>query len=179
MSLYGGIKFAAPETVSVPVEAPTKQKEKEPSGKSAPVFLTGHVADRPAGPSSITTSAPKPANKVAAGYSAALKFAPRIKQPKPAQPSRPIGNYTSASVVERQPDIRPIGAGSVSAASTNISGDDLVLGADGRPLARAPAMTLGAEGKGKGIKRDREEEKKRKKKKKVRACHDGYVASLR
>jgi hypothetical protein len=80
-------------------------------------------------------------------------------------------------VIEKQPDI-------VRSAEPKLTipvGDDVMLGPDGKPLARAPAMTLAAAEKGRGRgtgagwKREREGkgEGKRKKKKKVSlACTD-------
>lgn len=104
---------------------------------------------------------------------AVLAFAPRIKQPKPSGSSRPIGNYTSATLIEKKPDLIGRTEDHIRGVGIKSSGkneDEIALGQDGRPLARAPAMTLAAGsagGAGKGIKRDREEEKRRKKKSKV------------
>ena len=184
MSLYGGIKFSAAELEVQRAESVRKEEEAKknaPKGKpSSPVITSSQVLTKPSAstsklPSLGSTS--KAPIKLPPGQSAALNFAPRIRQTKPPAPPRPIGNYTAAPVIEKQPDlVRP----SSAAQPSKWGEDEDVLGQDGKVLARAPAMTLGpgAGEKGKGMKRDREEEKKRKKKNKVRA-HPTRLISTR
>lgn len=136
-------------------------------------------------------TASKPLQKVAKPSTAVLAFAPRIKQPKiQTQPSRPVGNYTAAQVIEKKPDLvgdssgsgTPTGHGpGMGSGSGNGMGyrgakeEEVVFGQDGKALARAPAMTLSAgatgEARVKGVKRTREEEKQRKKNNKVSHIH--------
>ena len=133
-------------------------------------------------------------------WSAALKFAPRIPKPKAAPTGRPTALTTlpldaasaqngsgiasgSGSAGEATPPISSISIAKVyqpdivRSAEPQLFGvnkqdkNEIVLGADGRPLARAPAMLL-TSGKGKGKRKGKDgaqpaEGKKRKKKKKV------------
>ncbi|KAK8864315.1 hypothetical protein IAR55_001562 [Kwoniella newhampshirensis] len=172
MSLYGGIKFSAAEI------------QAQADAEAASDRATASTSDSKSGSTSTSTSAPK----VAAGYSAALKFAPRIPKPKPTyRPAgfAPISSTSSAPAPASTSYIPPtINDGLTNVESSGVRIDivrtaepvlksqeeEVVLGPDGLPLAKAPAMTLAAGGqKGKFGKRDRvggDGQKKKKKKKK-------------
>ncbi|KAI9639480.1 uncharacterized protein MKK02DRAFT_39779 [Dioszegia hungarica] len=173
MSLYGGIKFTTAELEAAALKDAQAEKPKASAG--------------------LSVSNPKPLVKAAKPSAAILAFAPRVKQAKPSQPTRPLGNYTAAPVIEKKPDlVRSTSSGEASPAAyggIEVSSKSkaeieevVALGQDGRPLARAPAMTLGiagGEGKDRGMKRDREEEKRRKKKnKKKKQQQQQYMSNF-
>lgn len=155
MSLYGGIKFS------------TKNLEDEPEQRETP-----RPADTDAG--SLPPSQSR--QKQPAAFSSALKFAPRInkkpqKQPAPSAHVTALPLPLNPSTVEGTADIvrsaEPV-LHSRSPAAQEENDAQLVFGPDGLPLAKAPAMTIGA--KAKGGYRDRlgndvSGEKKKKKKK--------------
>ncbi|OWZ60169.1 splicing factor 45 [Cryptococcus neoformans c45] len=155
MSLYGGIKFS------------TKNLENEPEQGETP-----RPADTDAG--SLPPSQSR--QKQPAAFSSALKFAPRInkkpqKQPAPSAHVTALPLPLNPSTVEGTADIvrsaEPV-LHSRSPAAQEENDAQLVFGPDGLPLAKAPAMTIGA--KAKGGYRDRlgndvSGEKKKKKKK--------------
>lgn len=152
MSLYGGIKFA--------IGKPGDEVQEGQAGEGS----TTQGSNLSSTQNKETTQAPKPA--VGKG-SAALKFAPRIRQSKPAQPKRsgPTTIYAAEPVFidTQHPSAGPLSA-STSAAQKNVETNEVVIGNDGRPLARAPAMTIAAAQKGKA---GDDERKKKKKKKRV------------
>lgn len=151
MSLYGGIKFA----IGKPDEAKEAGDTGEGSSAQGSTSTTTQNKD--------TTQAPKPTVSVGKG-SAALKFAPRIRQPKPAQPPRSGATTIYAAepvfVDTRHPATGPSSASTLT--SQKVANEEVVLGNDGRPLARAPAMTIAAAQRA----RPGDDERKKKKKKK-------------
>ena len=172
MSLYAGIKFnksqaendVSTSTDLTPITAPAQTLQQTTASASPAVSSPTPESSRP--------NIVKPAGE----WSAALKFAPRIPKPKPTTPARPAGfsatTYSAApTVIEAKADI-------IRTADPQLKvEDDVVLGPDGKPLAKAPAMTLvaaGAKGNGKkAAKREWERQRlmgegaARKKKKKV------------
>ena len=102
---------------------------------------------------------PNPAAKA----SAALKFAPRIRQPKSS--IGPSTTYTAEPVFIDTLRPEPPSTAS-SSSSVKEKKHEVVFGKDGEALAKAPAMTLNAGG-GKR-ERGKEEEQRRKQKKKQR-----------
>ena len=175
MSLYAGIKFDK----SQPDHALSTSADLTPITAHSP---TNHQITSSAAPSSSVTDSSRPnIVKPAGEWSAALKFAPRIPKSKPATAPRPAGfsatTYSAApTVIEAKADI-------VRSSEPQLKvEDEIVLGRDGKPLAKAPAMTLAAAGAKrapgngkKGTKREWERQRlmgegaTRKKKKKVRA----------
>ncbi|WVW83811.1 hypothetical protein I302_105832 [Kwoniella bestiolae CBS 10118] len=172
MSLYGGIKFASSSGSAPPEEGKPSTSTSQPSSST---FTSGQGQP--------PTSTPQP--QKTGEWSAALKFAPRVNKPKPLTASRPIGfasttttiassssSGTSPIVTKSKPDIIRSAEPSLTGVGISTGGqnveDEIQFGADGLPLAKAPAMTLVPKGAGTG-KREREgEDKKRKKKKKKR-----------
>jgi splicing factor 45 len=83
-------------------------------------------------------------------WSAALKFAPRIPKSRPIPTPRPVVSTTTFAAA---PVIIQAKAEIVKPAEVYREEvvEQIVLGLDGKPLARAPAMTLiGGKWKGKG-----------------------------
>ncbi|WVQ80643.1 hypothetical protein IAT38_002748 [Cryptococcus sp. DSM 104549] len=183
MSLYGGIKFSATPSDTDPADP--KSATGAPSSTSS--------ASAP-GASSNGGNPPHKLAKAPVGGSSALKFAPRINK-KPAQ-ARPAGTFGAAGagqlgeargiVRSAEPVLHSTSAAAPSHVTATVHSsaavgtappgggeDEVILGPDGMPLAKAPAMTL-AKGKGKGgsgWKRDRNlgdgQKRRRKKKKRV------------
>jgi len=180
MSLYSGIKFSSGQI------DPALSLTGDPSSSSS--------SRNPQDPGTAASTAPSSSNgessklplvKPAGEWSAALKFAPRIPKSKPtAAPPRPAGfaatTYSAApTVIEAKADL-------IRSAEPQLKVDDeVVLGPDGKPLARAPAMTLGVGDKRglktgkKGAKRDWDRERgsgegRKKKKKKKASCLLSY-----
>jgi splicing factor 45 len=162
MSLYGGIKFNIGDG---------QQLEKPSSGSSSPKQSTetGSHQDGAGDPaqSAFTGSESKvrpsaQPSKPATKPSAALKFAPRIRQPRPA--AGPSTTYSAEPVFVDT--LRPEPPTSASTSSAKGKSHEVVFGNDGKALAKAPAMTLVAGG-GKR-ERGKEEEQRRKLKKKQR-----------
>lgn len=119
----------------------------------------------PSKPNTKQTSASLPT----AGFSTALKFAPRINKPKPA-PARPAHASTAfdaAGVLEKAPTLV------VQPKTSSPAQPEIKLGSDGKPLAAAPAMTI----VDKKVKRTREQERERQKKKKARAGAGPYAST--
>lgn len=172
MSLYGGIKFSLAKPGQT-ADAETEQPDKgecldDDRDIESKLISTGNV-EPPA--SSSTTPGPskqpqvlKPGGK----SSAALKFAPRIRQTKPASGRPPASvsatTYSAEPVFidTQQPAERT--STPVAQAPAQNEKEEVVLGADGQPLAKAPAMTLAAAKRARG---GDEERKKKKKKKRV------------
>ncbi len=144
MSLYSGIKFGNGQS------DPTVATSATPSSSiSTRVDEPSTSASPSASPANIESSKPALA-KPAGEWSTALKFAPRIPKAKPiTAPPRPAGFSTTTysavpTVIEAKADI-------VRSAEPQLKvEDEVVLGPDGKPLARAPAMTLGAGGEKRG-----------------------------
>jgi hypothetical protein len=158
-------------------------------------------------------STAKPIPKATGEWSASLKFAPRVNKPKPPLSSSSrapasggfgasahSGTSTPTSAISQSTSPGPGGPGSGgfgaviersadivrSAEPKLVRTEEVMLGPDGKPLARAPAMTLARDkamrsvgagaGSGSGpMKRDRDGrgENKRKKKKKVSGANTG------
>jgi hypothetical protein len=92
--------------------------------------------------------------------SAALKFAPRIRQPKPV--AGPSTMYAAEPVFIDTLQPGPTASSSTSQAKNQ----EVVFGNDGKALAKAPAMTLNAGKRERG----KEDSERRKQKKKQRVC---------
>ncbi|WWD17386.1 hypothetical protein CI109_101827 [Kwoniella shandongensis] len=170
MSLYSGIKFSASE-LQAQADAKTASDRNQAS-TSTSISTSSSTSETKPSSSGPSASAPK----AAAGYSAALKFAPRIPKPKPTTSNARPAGFVPAPLTS-------IGNGLASASSSvdivrsaepilNVQQEkEIQFGPDGLPLAKAPAMTLAAGQKGKFGKRDRGagdgQKKKKKKKKKI------------
>lgn len=92
--------------------------------------------------------------------SAALKFAPRIRQPKPV--AGPSTMYAAEPVFIDTLQPGPTASSSISQAKNQ----EVIFGNDGKALAKAPAMTLNAGKRERG----KEDSERRKQKKKQRVC---------
>jgi splicing factor 45 len=177
MSLFSGIKFtsekakalaAAPGSSASSAPATTREsssldRSPVPSYTIQAISLTNVATSIPAAPTVISKPVQPP--KATAEWSPALKFAPRLNKPKAARPAAgPSTIYSAAPtvVVKHATVEKPTQA--VQAVDER---DEDILGPDGKPLARAPAMTLGTSAK---RDRGRTDGKKKKGKKKVSLC---------
>lgn len=159
-----------------------------PSAPPQPAPIPTPTAKTSTAPSSSSSSKPAPTGE----WSAALKFAPRAKKPAaPASASRAPAwkssssastsvnsTYTAAQVIMKPPELTGASGTSTPAA------EEVILGTDGKPLAKAPSMTLRTNtGYRKGAKYARggaarpetlgDSEGKKRKKKKVRPRVEG------
>ena len=137
MSLYGGIKFTdAAKAIAGDAPSPLVAKEEASAGPPGSKQVASETDS--AGPSTGPPSIPHPKPVV---QSDVLKFAPRINKAKPM--NKPVG--TSIPVYSAPPSISSPGPSSSRPESVPSKGaeeEQVVLGPDGRPLAKAPAMTL-------------------------------------
>ncbi|ORY34087.1 hypothetical protein BCR39DRAFT_235924 [Naematelia encephala] len=168
MSLYSGIKFTAAELAA---EAALNASEaaKKTAAASATAPTTSSSSSSPSG-----INKPAVPAKASAEWSASLKFAPRLNKPKPTTTARPPTTSYSAEPTVAVGIVKPLET------TNKTKEDEIVLGVDGKPLAKAPAMTLAAAGQkewsarekeGWGAKRDRgAADVRKKKKKKVCDC---------
>lgn len=191
MSLYSGIKFAVGDAPTQG-ESSSNASSQLPSGSQAGELASActsksRFAGCPprsaltskAGPSSAKGTSTTAGSKADPGWSAALKFAPRLNKPKPAVAAVRSGTITPTTVYSAEPTVV---VKSATPAATDVRSeggpkDEVMLGTDGKPLAKAPAMTLGARNSGSGsaIKRERgRDDGKKKKKKKVSGCSAKY-----
>lgn len=104
--------------------------------------------------------------------SAALNFAPRINKPKPTAP-KPVSTFTSYTSTPVEKTAPPTGiAGIVRSAEPVLINqiekkeNQVILGKDGKPLAKAPAMLIGSK-KVAGWKNQSDDAAKKRKKKKA------------
>ncbi|WVQ72427.1 hypothetical protein IAR50_001979 [Cryptococcus sp. DSM 104548] len=168
MSLYGGIKFAAPT-------APQQQAEEQPSSSSTPASTSVTSDDPPATAAPAQLSKAKPVVET----STALKFAPRIKT-KPSRSALPT--LTPVVIphvgVSSKPDIvrtaEPVLTATTTSGQPNcVKDDEIVLGEDGNPLAQAPSMTLDPKSRNEVGGRD-----KKRKNKKRKSQHQPYLQAF-
>jgi len=172
MSLYGGIKFSIGDdkgssgnkggnSEAKPLQVLGGGTSKDSAAKS--------YNDRPDEPppagggrtsSKGSAQPPKPGKT-----SAALKFAPRIRQPKPA--AGPSTMYAAEPVFIDTLQPGPTASSSTSQAKSQ----EVVFGNDGNALAKAPAMTLNAGKRERG----KEDSERRKQKKKQRVCPSSFL----
>ncbi|KAK4684536.1 splicing factor 45, partial [Tremellales sp. Uapishka_1] len=169
MSLFGGITFNSEQAKALATSSTIR------------LYCLQHLSYLLAArPSAIATEAPRDADtpaKTIGERPAALEFAPRLKKPKPAS-ARPASlqssSIASSSTISATPHMDIVRAASPKLHKV----DEVILDSDGRPLAKAPAMTLAAAGqrewsdRAQGAKRgkaegDRKKKKKPKKKKKA------------
>jgi len=165
MSLYGGIKFSIGDD-----KGSSGSKAGNPEAKPLQV-LGGGVSNAstkksyndypdeplPAGGAKPSTKDPAQAPKPGK-TSAALKFAPRIRQPKPV--AGPSTTYAAEPVFIDT--LQP----TASSSTSQTKNQEVVFGNDGKALARAPAMTLNAGKRERG--KEDSERRKQKKKQRVR-----------
>ena len=167
MSLYGGIKFSigddkgssenkAGNSGEKPLQILGGGTSKDPTEKGYNDHPDEPLSAGGANTSSKGTAQPPKPGKT----SAALKFAPRIRQPKPV--AGPSTMYAAEPVFIDTLRPEPTASSSTSQAKNQ----EIVFGNDGKALARAPAMTLNAGKRERG----KEDSERRKQKKKQRVC---------
>jgi hypothetical protein len=164
MSLYGGIKFSigddngSSENTSGNSEAKPLQVLGGGTSKDSIEKSYNDHPDEPPQAGGAKSSTKGPAQPPRPGKtSAALKFAPRIRQPKPV--AGPSTMYAAEPVFIDT--LQPTASSSTSQAKDQ----EIVFGNDGKALAKAPAMTLNARKRERG----KEDSERRKQKKKQRA----------
>jgi len=165
MSLYGGIDFSAPpgeppppppdaesiSTLTVPSATPLSGSSELHNYASVPsdggIDISEAGLSKAALPAAPIVKQPLSA-KATGEYSAALKFAPRIKQAKAPASSRPIASSsTTYSAPPVLIEAKPTAIRSAELVLNVIQKEDeVLLGPDGKSLPRAPAMTLAAAG---------------------------------
>ncbi|WVF71550.1 hypothetical protein IAT40_006358 [Kwoniella sp. CBS 6097] len=196
MSLYGGIKFSLPgSSGSGSAKDDSANQTQSPTG-----LASGSSTPAPAG-GETSTSNRAGLGKSTGEWSAALKFAPRVNKPKPASSnpasnSRPAGagfvpvsTSAASDTLQKQADIvrsaEPVlkstnvpALGIGTGTGTGPAEDEVQFGPDGLPLAKAPAMTLNAAGKGAATKRGKAGDAQKKKKKKKRAIRQQLMPTF-
>ncbi|EIW70706.1 hypothetical protein TREMEDRAFT_68179 [Tremella mesenterica DSM 1558] len=149
MSLYGGIKFgldngssSVSPTSADPAPPPPPPSEVAPPGESVNdinvrmlIFTgpppKGTTPPAAAAASSSAVQAAKMPKSTGPEFSASLKFAPRIAKTKTMipRPTGPTTVYAALPVVRDSPPV-------------SMTKEEVAFGTDGKPLERAPAMTL-------------------------------------
>ena len=165
MSLYGGIKFSIGDDQKPLVDAGGNAEAKPlqvlgggVSKDSTKKSYNDHPDEHPpAGGSKLSSKGPAQAPKPGK-TSAALKFAPRIRQPKPV--AGPSTTYAAEPVFIDT--LQP----TASSSTSQTKNQEVVFGNDGKALAKAPAMTLNAGKRERG--KEDSERRKQKKKQRVR-----------
>ncbi|RXK35392.1 hypothetical protein M231_07336 [Tremella mesenterica] len=172
MSLYGGIKFGLDNGSSSvsPTSADPAPPPPPPSEVAPPGPPPKGTTPPAAAATSFTAQAAKMPKSTGPEFSASLKFAPRIAKTKTMipRPTGPTTVYAALPVVRDSPPVSMIK-------------EEVAFGTDGKPLERAPAMTLKmkptkAELGKRG--RDGDGSKKKKKKKKKRLELPSMVVQL-
>lgn len=175
MSLFSGIKFSSEKAKTLASEHTQANASAPPASDIAatskpavpianPLLTASHA------PKNTAVPAPNSASKAASSSvpAALLQFAPRRPKPQARPASKAVYSAppTSSAVVEAAPVLVV-----PPPASSTAKKDEVVLGPDGMPVVRAPAMTLAAAQKEKEKKGEgQQQQQQRKRKKKVRGA---------